>query len=171
MFQTSGERQVHAFLQAARTAIDPGRSILRASTPYVVGGSIGQVGREFIAAGAISSHDTMDADYIHLEFERDAEMEGPANVKIGMIRFDIVHVRESGRFWVGQDGRILLIASAGSKAATMSFDPDGMDSRPGLPAGDLESGYARAAARLRELAGAALASNDFGSVFSLKTAA
>ena len=66
---------------------------------------------------------------------------------------------------------MLLVATAGSKAATMSFDPDGMDSRPGLPTGGLEAGYARASARLREFADKALASNDFGSVYTLRAAA
>ena len=171
MFHKFGERQVHAFLQATRSAIDPHRSILTTATPYVVGGSIGPVTREFVAAGAISSHDTIDADYIHLEFEHDAEVEGPVNVKVGMIRFGIVHVRESCRFWLGQDGSMLLVATAGSKAATMSFDPDGMDSRPGLPSGELENGYAHAAARLRELRDTVIASNDFGNVHSFKAAA
>lgn len=170
MFHEFGERHFHAFLQATRNAIDPHRGILTASTPYVIGGSVGPATREFIAAGAISSHD-IDADYIHLEFERGAEANGPVNVKVGMTRFDIVHVRESGRFWMGQDGKLLLIATAGSKAATMSFDPDGMESRPGLPAGELVSGYERATVRLRELANHAFASNDFRSVHTLRTAA
>lgn len=170
MFHKFGERQVHAFLRATRRAIDPSRSVMAASTPYVVAGSTGPVRQELIAAGALSSH-AVDADYIHLEFELGAEVEGPVNVKVGMVRFGILNVRESGRFWLGRDGRMLLVATAGSRAATMSFDPDGMDSRPGLPAGDLEAGYARAAARLRELADTAIASNDFGSVYSLGAAA
>lgn len=39
MFNTLGERHVYAFLQATCHAIDPSRSILAASTPYVIGGS------------------------------------------------------------------------------------------------------------------------------------
>ncbi|WP_137897486.1 hypothetical protein [Sphingomonas sp. 2SG] len=171
MFQKFAEREVHAFLQAARAAIDPHRNILTTSTPYVIGGSIGPVTREFIAAGAMTSHDEADADYIHLEFEPGGEAGGPVNVKVGMIRFGIVHVRESGRFWLGQDGRLSLVASAGPKAATMSFDPDGMEPRPGLPVGQIAIGYDRAAARLRELADMALASSDFGSVHALGAAA
>ena len=96
MSQNFGERQVHAFLRATRSAIDPSRSILAASTPYVVAASTGPVRQELIAAGALSSHE-VDADYIHLEFEHGAEVEGPVNVKVGLVRFGIVHVRESGR--------------------------------------------------------------------------
>ena len=68
-------------------------------------------------------------------------------------------------------GGMLLVAKAGSKSATMTFDADGMDSRPGLPAGDLEAGYARAAAKLRELADWAIAANDFGRTISFREAA
>lgn len=171
MFQKSGERQVHAFLQAARAAIDPHRNILTTSTPYVIGGSIGPVTREFIAAGAMTSHDEADAAYIHLDFEPGDEAGGPVNVKVGMVRFGIVYVRESGRFWPDRNGRLSLVASAGSKAATMSFDPDGLNSRSGLPVGEIAIGYDRAAMRLRELADKALASSDFGSVHSLGLAA
>lgn len=170
MFDKTGERHLLAFLRATRSAIDPNRNILSASTPYVVAGDVKIARRELIAAGAFASHN-VGADYIHLEFKRGAEAEGPVNVKVGMVRFDIVTVRENCRFWLGEDGRLLLVATAGAKTATMSFDPDGLDSRPGRPGGDLESGYARAAARLSELASKALASNDFGSVYSLRPAA
>ena len=170
MFHTFGERQVQAFLCATRSAIDPRRSILAASTPYIVAGGTGPASQKLIAAGALASQEC-DADYIHLEFEQGAEVEGPVNVKVGMIRFGILHVRGSCRFWLGEDGRLLLIATVGFKAATMSFDPNGMDSRPGLPTGDLEAGYARAAARLRELADKAHASNDLGSIYLLRFAA
>lgn len=132
--------------------------------------AVGTAGREIIASSAIASHG-VDADYIHLEFEHGSETAGPVNVKVGMIRLEILHVRESGRFWLGRDDMMKLLMTAGSKAATMTFDPDGIDSRPGLPAGDLDAGYTRAAARLRDLADEALATDDFQSIHSLKRAA
>ena len=46
----------------------------------------------------------------------------------------------------------MLVATAGPKSAVMTFDPDGMDLRPGRPRGDLQAGYRRAATRLRKLA-------------------
>jgi hypothetical protein len=60
---------------------------------------------------------------------------------------------------------------AGAKAATMSFDPGGSDSSPGLPTGELDAGYARAAKRLRQLADKALASNDLWRTYTFKAAA
>lgn len=117
-----------------------------------------------------SAAETADADYIHLEFEPGAEREGPVKVMIGMVRFGIMNIRESCRFWLGEDGRMTLVATVGSKAATMTFDADGAGSHPGLPAGDLAAGYERAAARLRELAATPAPANGTVTIRVLKAA-
>ena len=151
MIISNAEAQVHDCLAAVRRTIDPNRTVLAASTPYVVAGSIGPANREVIFAGTLASEGA-DADYIHLEFEPGAEREGPVNVVVGMVRAGVCHIRQSCRFWLGADGRMALVATVGPKSATMTFDPEGMDSRPGRPRGDLQAGYARAATRLRKLA-------------------
>lgn len=147
----TAENIVKNYLTAVRRAIDPHSSLLAASTPYIVAGSIGSADRHAIIAGTQAAQ-TADADYIHLEFEPGAEREGPVNVMIGMVRLGVMHVRESCRFWLREDGRMALVATVGSKAATMTFNADGTDSTPSLPEGDIQAGYDRAAVRLLELA-------------------
>lgn len=156
-------------LAAVRRAIDPHRTVLAASTPYIVAGSIGPADRQAMIAGT-SAAAAVDADYIHLEFEPGAERDGPVNVMIGMVRSGVMHVRESCRFWLGEDGAMMLVATVGAKAATTTFDADGADSRPGLPAGDAATGYERAAARLRQLAATPAAANDTITIRVLKAA-
>ena len=159
MIISNGETQVHDYLAAVRRAIDPNRTVLAASTPYVVAGSIGPADRQTIVAGTLASNGA-DADYVHLEFEPGTERDGPVNVVVGMVRAGVCHIRQSCRFWLGANGRMALVATVGPKAATMTFDPDGMDSRPGRPRGDLEAGYARAATRLRKLAATPASAQD-----------
>lgn len=150
MFDTAAETIVKNHLAAVRRAIDPHRNLLAASTPYVVAGSIGRAGRDAIVAGTHAA-DTADADFIHLEFEPGAERNGPVNVAIGMFRCGVGHIWESCRFWLGEDGRMMLVAT-GSKPTTMTFCTDGTNTHPGMPNGDVEGGFHRAAERLRELA-------------------
>lgn len=165
----AAESIVKNHLAAVRRAIDPHRTVLAASTSYVVAGSIGPAGRQAMIAGT-SAAETADADYIHLEFEPGAERDGPVNVMIGMVRFGVMHIRESCRFWLGEDGRMTLVATVGSKAATMTFDADGADSHPGFPAGDVAAGYERAAARLRKLAATPAPANETVTIRVLKAA-
>lgn len=165
----TAESFVKDYLAAVRRAIDPHRTLLAASTPYIVAGSIGPAGQRALIAGT-SAAETADADYIHLEFEPGAERDGPVNVAVGMVRFGIMHIRQSCRFWLGADGRMALVATAGAKAATMTFDADGMDSHPGLPSGGLVAGYRRASARLRELAATPAAASDTVTIRVLKAA-
>ncbi|THD34459.1 MAG: hypothetical protein E7773_14820 [Sphingomonas sp.] len=150
MFSTTGEQQIQKFLAATRRMIDPHRTILAASTPYIVAGSSGPAGITLIAG--MQAADGVGADYIHLEFAPGREHEGPVNVAVGMMREGVGHIRRTCRFWIGEDGRVELVATVAGKHATMTFDPDGMDTRPGKPTGDLEAGYGCAATRLRELA-------------------
>ncbi len=145
------EREVTAFLGATRRLIDPRRGVLVASSPYVIAGGIGPANRRMLLAGA-SAANHINADYIHLEFALGSEAEGPSNVVIAMFRGGVCHIQQTCRFWLDNDGRPFLLAEAKGKFATMTFDPAGMDSRPGAPHDELEAGYARAATKLREFA-------------------
>jgi len=157
--QEEGKRQVMAFLTAARRLVDPNRCILTATTPYIFTGGRPLDMLELIHGGAKASE--FDADLIHLDFAPGAEAEGPVNVMVSLSReANIVFIRRECRFWLDPRGTPFLIATQGKKHATMSFDPDGMDSTPGKPAGPLARGYARADAKLRRLAAEALASGD-----------
>lgn len=155
--QEEGKRQVMAFLTAARRLIDPNRGVMADATPYILTGGVPLDTFQLIAGGAKAAE--FDADLIHLEFAPGAEADGPVNVMVSMSReANIVFIRRECRFWLDPRGTPLLIATQGRKHATMSFDPDGMDSKPGKPAGPLAWGYARADAKLRRLAAEALAS-------------
>jgi hypothetical protein len=134
----TAERHIKRYLAATRRPNDPHRTLRTASTPYVVACSVGSADRAAIVAGTIAA-ERSDADYIHLEFEPGSECDGPVNVVIGMVRFGICHVRESCRFWQGRERGMELVATCGVKAATMMFDPNGADSRAGLPGGDYAS--------------------------------
>lgn len=150
--QVQAELGIQAYLAAVRKLIDPNRSMLFATSPYVVGGSAFGASRKLLIAGARAAHGA-DADYIHLDFAPGDIAAGPANVGVGMIRATTCAIRTKCRFWLAENGTPFLVATSGPKLGTMSFAPDGMDSRPGGPAaGDLEEGYARATARLRALA-------------------
>lgn len=159
MLDTPADTAVKNYLAAVRRAIDPHRTMLATSTPYVVAGSIGPAGRKAIVAG-MSAADTVGADFIHLEFEPGAERNGPVNVAIGMFRCDVGHVWERCRFWLAEDGQMMLVAPYGSEPATMTFDADGTDSHPGMPKGDLEGGFHRAAERLRQIAASPSPAHD-----------
>lgn len=151
-----GKRQVMAFLTAARRLIDPHRAVLADAAPYILTGGRPLDAVQLIQGGAKASE--FDADLIHLEFKPGAEADGPVNVMVSLSReANIVFIRRECRFWLDPRGTPFLIATQGRKHATMSFDPDGMDSTPGKPAGSLARGYARADARLRTLAAESLA--------------
>lgn len=152
--QIYDDRQVKAFLAATRRMIDPGRTAMRDRSPYAVTGGQALNPLQLIAAGQAAGED--DADLIHLEFSPGAETDGPVNV-MASISWGNVFVRREYRFWLDPRGRPFLVARQGVKYGTMSFDPDGMDSRPGRPKGSLEKGYARADATLRRYAAETLA--------------
>lgn len=157
--QEDSKRQVMAFLLAARRLIDPDHTDPAGDAPYILTGGEPLDVLQLIRGGAKASE--FDADLIHLEFAPGAEADGPVNVMVSMSReANVVFVRRECRFWLDARGRPFLIATQGRKHATMSFDPAGMDSVPGKPSGPLERGYARAHARLRKLAGEALAAGD-----------
>lgn len=129
------------------------------AAPYIFTGGVALDTFQLIAGGAKAAE--FDADLIHLEFAPGAVQGGPVNVMVSMSReANIVFIRRECRFWLDPQGVPFLIAAQGRKHATMSFDPDGMDSTPGKPAGPLARGYARADAKLRKLAAEALASGD-----------
>ncbi len=77
-----------------------------------------------------------------------------------MFREGVCHIRQTCRFWLDEEGRPFLLADVGGKPATMSFDPDGMDSHPGAPHHEFKAGYERATAKLRELAATTQAANE-----------
>jgi hypothetical protein len=159
--QEEGKRQVMAFLTAARRLVDPNRSILAATSPYIFTGGMPLDMVQLVRGGQKASE--FDADLIHLEFAPGAEADGPVNVMVSMSReANVVFFRRECRFWLDPRGTPFLIATQGKKHGTMSFDPDGMDSTPGKPAGPLARGFARADAKLRRLAAEALASGDAG---------
>ena len=164
-----GGRPLTAFLGAARRLIDPIRGILSASSPYVIAGGIGPANQRLLLAGA-SAANHINADYIHLEFAPGAKINGPSNVVVAMFREGVCHIRQTCRFWLDEEGRPFLLADVGGKTATMSFDPDGMDSHPGAPHHDLKAGFERAAAKLRELAASGQAANE-DKVFTIGVAA
>ena len=154
--QEEGKRQVMAFLTAARRMVDPHRAVLAETTPYMFTGGVQLDALQLIRGGAKASE--FDADLIHLDFAPGAETDGPVNVMVSLSREEnVVFIRRECRFWLDPRGTPFLIATQGKKYATMSFDADGMDSKPGKPAGPLARGYARADARLRKLAAQALA--------------
>ena len=161
--------QIHSFLSAVRRMIDPHRAVLAAKAPYILTG--GQpLDLLQLAAGGRDAHEHADADLIHLVFEPGLEAQGPSYVMVAMARERVIGIRSECRFWLDQRGKPFLLARCGGKFATMSFDPDGMDSQPGAPAGDLERGYARAAALLREYAAASAAANDTASATAERAA-
>ncbi len=164
-----GGRHITAYLGAARRLIDPIRGVLLASSPFVIAGGIGPVNQRMLLAGA-SAANHINADYIHLEFAAGAEIDGPSNVVVAMFREEVCHIRQTCRFWLDEEGRPFLLADVGGKTATMSFDPDGMDSHPGAPHHDLKAGFERAAAKLRELAASGQAANE-DKVFTIGVAA
>lgn len=154
--QEEGKRQVMAFPVAARRLIDPHRCVLADAAPYIFTGGEPLDMLQLIRGGARASE--FDADFIHLDFVPGAEADGLVNVMVSMSREqNVVFVRRECRFWLDPRGTPFLIATQGRKYATMSFDADGMDSKPGKPAGPLARGYARADAKLRRLAAEALA--------------
>ena len=157
--QEEGKRQVMAFLTAARRLVDPNRSVMADPAPYIFTGGVPLDTFQLIAGGAKAAE--YDADLIHLEFAPGAEADGPVNVMVSMSReANVVFFRRECRFWLDPRGTPFLIATQGRKHATMSFDPDGMDSTPGKPAGPLARGFARADAKLRKLAAEAWAKGD-----------
>lgn len=157
--QQQGYRHVNAFLFAFRRMIDPHRAVLNESTPYALTGGRALTLQELIGgAGAAAK---ADADLIHLEFSPGREADGPINIAVGMSRApNIVLYRSTCRLWLDPRGTPFLVGTLGRKFATMSFDPAGMDSNPGKPKGSLEKGYARADAKLRQLAAEAFAANE-----------
>lgn len=153
--QEEGKRHVMAFLKAARRLVDPHRTVMTETSPYIFTGGIPLDALQLIRGGAKAAE--FDADLIHLEFAQGAEGDGPVNVMVSMSReTNVVFIRRECRFWVDKRGNPFLIATQGRKHATMSFDARGMDSVPGKPAGPLARGYARADARLRKFAAEAL---------------
>ena len=150
---------IRSFFAAVHRMVDPHRAVLAASRPYVVTGGMPLNAIQLVAGGK-AAYDNADADYVHLVFEPGREAEGPCNVMVAMDRGSVVFIKKECRFWLDKRGKPFLVARSGDKFATMSFDPDGMDSQPGAPADDLEPGYACAAKLLRKYAAAAAAAND-----------
>lgn len=151
--------RIHSFLLAVGRMIDPHRAVLAAKSPYIMTGGKPLDLLQLIAGGK-GAHEHADADLIHLVFEPGQEAQGPSNVMVVMAREGVIGIRSESRFWLDERGKPFLVARSEGKFATMSFDPDGMDSRPGAPADDLEPGYAGAAKLLRKYAAAAAAAND-----------
>lgn len=153
---TAFENRVQAYIAATRRLIDPGRSAMKDESPYVLtGGTAINVLQLMRGAEAASE---FDADLIHLEFAGGGAMDGPVNVKAGLMRTaNVVFIRQECRFWLDPRGKPALICRVGDRYATMTFDPDGMDSTPGKSKGSLERGYARADRLLRRYAEEALA--------------
>ena len=148
---SSADRQVMSFVRAATCLIYPGPVVLSNSTPYLFGGGVGSVCRRALYAAA-SAANTVNANYIHLELLAGAESAGPSNVVVAMFRGGTCYVTQTCRFWLDEDGRPFLLTEAGGATATMTFGPEGLNSRLGSPSGDLGDGYERAATKLRELA-------------------
>jgi hypothetical protein len=151
--------QIHLFLSAVLRLIDPHRALLAAARPYVMTGGSPLDTMQLVAGGK-RANEVQDADLIHLVFEHGREAEGPVNVMVAMERDRVIGIRTECRFWLNELGQPFLIAKCGGKFATMSFDPEGMDSQPGAPAGDLEPGYARAMDLLRRSAATGIFAND-----------
>ncbi|TFI59758.1 hypothetical protein E2493_02655 [Sphingomonas parva] len=166
MFTENGKRHVQAFLAAMNHVADPNRAIMADVRPCVlVTGGTPLDPHSLIALAKAS--DGIDADLIHLEFEIGAESEGPRNILTAMVRDGIVHVGPRCAVWVDPRGRPFLLRTSG-KMGLISFDPDGLDFRPGRPKTSVGKGLARGTAKLRQLAAEQLgrieAANDYAGV-------
>lgn len=152
MFDENGKRQIQAFLAAMRAIADPHRAVQAEQTPPVV--ITGGAPLDLVKFGSIAkaASDEFDADVIHLEFEPGREAEGPLRITVGMHRDMVVHIKTDCSVWADPRGRPFLLARQGAKMGLASFDPDGMDYRPGRPKSDVAKGLARGAKLLRQLA-------------------
>ncbi|THD35082.1 MAG: hypothetical protein E7773_11515 [Sphingomonas sp.] len=152
MFDENGERHIRAFISAMKCVADPHRALQAdQNSPVVVtGGS--PLNLIQLAQFARSASEVFDADVIHLEFEPGREAEGPQRIAVGMFRDGIAQVKSDCQVWADPRGRPFLLARQGQKMGLASFDPEGMDYRPGRPKSDVAKGLARGAKLLRQLA-------------------
>ena len=152
MFDENGHRQIQAYLAAMRAIADPHRAVQAEQTPPVM--ITGGAPLDLIKFGRIAkaASDEFDADVIHLEFEPGRETEGPQRILVGMLRDAVVHIKTDCSVWADPRGKPYLLARQGEKMGMASFDPDGMDYRPGRPKTDIGKGLTRGAKLLRQLA-------------------
>ena len=152
MFDENGERHIKAFIKAMKRIADPHRAVqAEQNSPVMVTGGL-PLDLISLARFARSASDVFDADVIHLEFEPGREAEGPRRIAVGMFRDGIAQMKSDCQVWADPRGRPFLLARQGQKMGLASFDPDGMDYRPGRPKGDVGKGLARGAKLLQRLA-------------------
>jgi len=143
------QRQIKAYLSAMRRLADPNRAVL-ANQESCVLVTAGTPLHERTLLTLVAASNLMDADLIHLEFEPGREASGPTNIFVAMMRDGIAHVGERCAVWADPRGRPFLARQSGNPGL-LSFDPDGMDFKPGRPSTSMAKGLARGSAMLRQL--------------------
>ncbi|MBX3595560.1 MAG: hypothetical protein KYX69_11740 [Sphingomonas sp.] len=135
-----------------RAIADPLRAMMTQQTAPVVITGGASVNLLKLGSIAKAASDQFDADHVHLVFEPGREAEGPKRILVGMHRDRIVHVKTDCSVWADPRRRPFLLARQVSEMGLTSFDPDGMDYRPGRPKTNVAKGLARGAELLRRLA-------------------
>ena len=120
----------------------------------ITGGKWGDLQQFINFAKAV---DEEDADLLHMDFEPGSEADGPVNIRLSMGRGGILFTHSECWLWADPRGKMFVLSKGSRKPGLASFDPDGMDYRPGRPKSDIAKGIKRAAAKLKKLVAEELA--------------
>lgn len=163
MFEQNGQRHIKAFIAAVEQLADPHRKVMADDRPSVVvlgGRAIDFSTLASFAKGA----DEFDADLLYLEFDPGSEHEGPTRIRLAITRSGIVYTWSDCAVFADPRGKAYLVSNNQGRYGVATFDPDGIDYRPGRPKTSISKGLQRGKALLCKLAAGELqrvaAAND-----------
>lgn len=151
MFEQNGQRHIKAYIAAVEQLADPHRKLMADDRPCVVvlGGT--DIDYSTLASLAKGS-DEFDADLLYLEFNPGSEHEGPTRIRLALTRNGIVYTWSDCAIFADPRGRPCLVSNNQGRYGVATFDPDGIDYRPGRPKTSIPKGLKRGQALLCRLA-------------------
>ena len=151
MFEQSDQRHIKAYIAAVQKLADPNRKVMaddRACVVVLGGRTIDFSTLASLAKGS----DEIDADLIYLEFNPGSEHEGPTRIRLALTRNGIVYTWNECAVFADPRGHACLVANNQGRYGVATFDPDGIDYRPGRPKTSISKGLERGKALLCKLA-------------------
>ena len=97
-----------------------------------------------------------EQELIYVEFADEGDTSEPRNIHVIAKRDGVFFIRRDCTLWVDPTGRRAALMSPSPKGGHFVIKGDEIINLPGRPASSTTAGFARASARLRELAGAML---------------
>lgn len=151
MFEQNGQRHIKAYIAAVQKLADPNRNIMADDRPCVV--VLGGAPIDFSTLASLAKgSDAIDADLIYLEFNPGSEHEGPTRIRLALTHNGIVYTWSDCAVFADPRGHACLVANNQGRYGVATFDPEGIDYRPGRPKTSIPKGLQRGKALLCKLA-------------------